>query len=458
MYETFIHSSETYKSYEKHQILRSKLSGEPYTLIEEIPLDENNTGAYEDAWKTLLDHYDDPLESVSRYLRALDTIPPKATLKTLVAHFRANVTPLKLVFNKNPDIDVFSQFVIHAFLQKADKGSNLDWQRELQKKGLATFDDFLKYMQGRCKSYDRAMLANSSASSSSKGAVLNISLPSAVPPNKTKSANCPLCKQHHYLHLCPDFKKMSNVDRFKFVQKKQMCRKCLRSSCNRSCNFNCHRCKKEHNSLIHVDFKQSRPEAEAKQPSAEQSSEFLKNLTSFSLMGSCWVGSLVNDSLYALLATAVVEILNSFQNFQARAILDCASQFNFITTTTVKKLDLSVQPDSCHIRGIDSMTSSIHGYVTIKIKSCHSNFSLEAKFLIIDEILDLAPSEHFSIDDWNFPQHLKLADPKFNIPQTVDLLLGLSIFWQILKPNFKFLGTGLPRMIATQLGLSLIHI
>ena len=478
MYETFIHSRGNYKAFEKHQILRSKLKGEPYTLIEEIPLDENDSQSYDNAWQVLLDHYDDPLESVSRYLRALDTLQPKSSLKTLVTHYRANVTPLKIVFSKCPDIDIFSQFIIHSFLQKADKGSNLDWQRELQRKAvLPTFDDFLKYMQGRCKSFERANNSNqvgsASSSAPSKGRTL-------VSTGKSSfKVNCAYCRREgHLLHKCSDFAKLSVEERFGFVKKKQMCRKCLRSSCNRLCKIFCNQCKKDHNTLIHINFQSrggKRKEETDSSNQSEQSGKFFtsssyssnsmaiapknidtivpKNIDTFSLLHSGWVGSLVTDDLYALLATALVEIqIPSSNNYSTRAILDNASQFNFISTSTFKKLNLVSKSVNYTVKGIDSMSSSLRGLVTLSIKSMYSNFQIVADFLIVDCIVDLVPSEHFSIDNWQFPLHLKLADPKFNVPQSVDLLLGLGIFWKIIKPNFKFLGTGLPNMIATHFG------
>lgn len=488
VFETFVHHNTKYSHFEKHQILRSKLKGEPYHLIEEIPLDETNSASYDDAWKALLDQFDDPLERVSRYLLALSNVPSNCkSLKSLVTHFRANAVPLRMVFQKHPEIDVFSQFMIHAFLQKADKGANLDWQRELQKKEvLSTFDEFIKHMQGRCKSYDRAMSNNntnastsskSSSASNSKG-VSMATTKAQLLPRKSKPNGCLYCHKPHPVHTCADFKALPNLERFKFIQRKQVCRKCLRGYCERTCQFYCNICKKGHNTLVHVDSFVSNKEAPKTDSSTSQPGknsisllpinleESVKPIDSsiqreisneisdkFNLMGVGWSGSLVTDNLLALLATAVIKVTNSAgEQILARALLDNASQFNFITAAFAKKLNLTPFFSTTYIKGIDSMASSAKQSVLLIFSSCHSNFQTSIKCIIVDEIIDLIPSQYFSIEKWNFPSYITLADPEFNKPQPVDLLIGLGAFWKIIQPHFKNIGTGLPKLIATKLG------
>lgn len=106
---------------EKHQFLRSKLKGEPATLVETLPIDGF---FYNKAWEVLLQHYDDPMKKIARHLDAiLKTSPAKGSqLRSLITHFRAQVAALTITFAEKPDIDVLSQFAIHLFLSKTDKG------------------------------------------------------------------------------------------------------------------------------------------------------------------------------------------------------------------------------------------------------------------------------------------------------------------------------------------------
>lgn len=462
VFETFVSNSNHWNFMEKHQILLSKVEGEPYNLIEEIPTPayKDDADAFNIAWKALLDQYDDPLESVSRYLKALEDTPPKSSLKTLVTHYRANVIPLRMVFEKDKSIDVMSQFVIHSFLKQADKGSNIEWQRELQRKQvMPTIDDFLKFMTGRYNSYERATNSSNNPGKGSTSSGRTLAATSSV---QKKSFRCVFCKSssQHYLSQCTDFLKLSTDDRFAFVRKKQMCRKCLRTTCDRSCNFSCSVCKKAHHSTIHIDFSKKLSSTPA--PSKETGKSNLpvsntvllkETMTKFTLMCAGWVGSLVTDDLYSLLATAVVEVSSSNSpTSSTRAVVDGGSQYNFITNKLARQLHASLKNASYEIRGIGNMLSTADKCTTVTIKSRYSSFNCTINCLVVDEILDFIPSQKFSIKQWNFPTHLSLADPQFNVPQSADMLLGLGVFWKILKPTFRDLGYGSPRLIATHLG------
>ena len=53
--------------------------------------------------------------------------------------------------------------------------------------------------------------------------------------------------------------------------------------------------------------------------------------------------------------------------------------------------------------------------------------------MVVDHILDSAvPSNYFSVESWNIPPSIRLADPHFNVPAPVDLLLDLNVFWAAL--------------------------
>jgi len=107
-----------------------------------------------------LGHYDDPLKRVSRHLDAVvlnNANGAKPNLRKLVAQFRSHVTALKIAFSENKDIDVLSQFCIRSFLQETTNSTRLDWQREIEKRKSATFDDFITYMDSRCNAFERAM-------------------------------------------------------------------------------------------------------------------------------------------------------------------------------------------------------------------------------------------------------------------------------------------------------------
>lgn len=473
VFETFVHSRDNWTNLEKHKILLSKLSGPPYLLIHEIPLDPQGSH-YNAAWEAILDQYDDPLQNISRYIKALDTGPKDRSLKNLVAHYRANFIPLRVVFQRNPNIDILSQFCIHSFLRQADKGANIDWQREVEKRQeLPTFDHFVKFMTGRCNSYERAVgQSNKSISPSNKSGKSF----SALSKNHGLS-KCQLCKdskEPHMLHRCSTFLKMSPEERMQFIKKKTLCRKCFRGKCSRRCRFMCQTCNGHHNTLLHIcslekgshskksndgefpfsSMNSDNPVIICDLSCASQDSAYfeipLENM--LSLLGRGWVGSLMTDNLYSLLATAIVRIDDASQNKQARAIIDSGSQFNFISRRLAQELKFPTVRTSVIIHGIENYGVKVDKSVALVIRSRNSNFKLKVNCLILEEIADLVPAMPISLQGWSFPTHLSLADPTFNMPNSVDLLLGLGVFWKIIKPNFRHLGTNLPTLIATEFG------
>lgn len=88
----------------------------------------------------------------------------------------------------------------------------------------------------------------------------------------------------------------------------------------------------------------------------------------------------------------------------------------------------------------------------IMIHSKVTNFSLRITCIIVEDIVDPVLQIYFLLDHWEFHKHLSLADPRFNVPDTVDLLLGVGVFCKILKPNFKDVGSSSLRLWATHLG------
>lgn len=71
-----------------------------------------------------------------------------------------------------------------------------------------------------------------------------------------------------------------------------------------------------------------------------------------------------------------------------------------------------------------------HVFATIQLR-LHS-FKKGLLFLVMDKITEQLPM--IKLDDNNFkiPQQLQLADPSYHTPGNIDILLGASIFWNLL--------------------------
>ncbi|XP_057337711.1 uncharacterized protein LOC130675843 [Microplitis mediator] len=109
---------------------------------------------------------------------------------------------------------------------------------------------------------------------------------------------------------------------------------------------------------------------------------------------------------------------------RARALLDTCATANFITENLTHKLKLPTQICSLPIGAVNGMQTFSKHIVQVACKSLNNKFQKLLSFLTVDRIADLSPSETFPRDMIHIPKNVKLADPQFHIPRTVDVLIG----------------------------------
>lgn len=489
LYTSLIDSSPELSDLEKHSYLRSLLSGQPEVLVRNISI----TGAnYSTALDIIKKHYDDPYRQLNNHFHSLYTaqsVNPKVktSLRDLIVQFRQHVAGLNTIFTENSDIDQLSQCLIYWFLVKTDKNTRTDWERELAKsKSFAKFDDFIDYMDARCSAFERAV-ENTQASentaqkkptstgNNNTNKKSKVALPVAS-ENSESSRFCVYCKEHgHFVPSCPGFRELKPADRLSFVKKRRLCHFCFRGNCNPTmCSKKlCYRCRGKHNTLLHLgnsdksDKKsENTSECNYKADVFYESNCILNSLqdecVQSTLVKASYVSALANKTDFSvnvinedsLLATAIVTVENTKYNLkcEARALIDSCSELNFITQNLADKMNLSLINSSFNLNAIAGLSTNSQKITNLKISSLHSNFSQIIDCSVLNIIVKMLPSEQFSVSHWNIPLHVSLADPHFNIPGNIDMLLGVKIFWEILELQKINLGPRLPILWNTKLG------
>jgi len=456
LFESLIHRNNGLDNMEKFSFLQSRLKGVPLTLIDGFPFEGEY---YEAAFSAIVAHYDDPLKQISRLLDVIQSAPPmkekKQNLRGLITLFRANVTSLQVTLSQNSEVDPLSQVLIHTFLAKADRGTRQDWEREMtRRKRFASFDEFIEYMEGRCNAFERATGTNS-----------NPSQPEAPPKGRSskvlsigaRKRRCYYCGLDHTVYKCQEFRKLALAERRKAVAEKGLCQKCLSPRCNKKCPIVCGNCKGGHNILLH----ESKDSNSSSKQTGEQSfsSYFSKNKaseidSSTPILSNKWIGSTLSSISEALLATTQLQVSNSnsCNFFSTRAVLDSASQLNLITTNLAKTLNLQPFFSDVRISSVNHRLTPTEGCVILKISSKHTSFIATICCEIVEEIVDLVPSQSFDIEGWPIPKNISLADSRFNISSNIDLLLGIQIFWKTLGSKTIDLGKNLPCLRSSQFG------
>ncbi|XP_062528624.1 uncharacterized protein LOC119628383 isoform X1 [Bombyx mori] len=137
----------------------------------------------------------------------------------------------------------------------------------------------------------------------------------------------------------------------------------------------------------------------------------------------------------------------------ARVLLDNGSTANFVTDAFSSKLGLSRHgTSSTTITGINNQTSYSTQSCNLTLESYYGNYTVDLGCLILPEVTKVLPSRFIPRTHVPLPSGLHLADPTFNIPSVVDILVGAEIFWQVLLHNTIDLGKNQPTLHETKLG------
>lgn len=173
---------------------------------------------------------------------------------------------------------------------------------------------------------------------------------------------------------------------------------------------------------------------------------------------SAFVGLSHLQDISVLLGTTLVQVRNGRSSIVIRAALDSADQHSFITESCSQRLD--IQPDveqSTRILGISATTVFAKGLCRVDVSSLSGNIlARKHPVVVIDKITNNLPSQQISAEVRARMHNLVLADPSFDTPSPVDMLIGADLFPHTLVGDNVYLGKNLPTALNTIFGYVLI--
>ncbi|XP_072400429.1 uncharacterized protein [Diabrotica undecimpunctata] len=247
----------------------------------------------------------------------------------------------------------------------------------------------------------------------------------------------------------------------------KLCTNCLRGNHSiEKCasTKGCKYCTRRHNSLLHYSNSRSQTDHQQSHINMNQESEsFGNSMNEHNQVNTVQINSMqpssvvlnssANHQSEVLLATAVIHIFDQSGNtFEARALLDSGSQSNFITADLCKKLKLDKTCIKIPVSGINEKITHINHSVTTNIKSRVNAYQIESSFLVIDKITETLPRVNLNRNEFTIPENVTLADETFHKPGKIDILLGASIFYDLLCIGQIRLNRFLPILQKTMLG------
>ncbi|XP_045448684.1 uncharacterized protein LOC123657149 [Melitaea cinxia] len=469
-FENLIHNNDRIKAIHKFHYLISYLEGDAARIISNLEVSSVN---YANAWQLLGDRYNNKRLLINHHLSSLFNIQAhtresERSLRFLVDHVTKNLRALASLGQPTDRWDILIIFMLSS---KLDSRTLMKWEEYRNTlDDVPTLDQFHKFLIDRAdvlealnrNKYDNnvkhlpvisrpAPSAPTSSNNSNNNhkrnntksfVGINQKTKGSLNSNQVKSFTsvCIICSENHKVFECPIFIKKGIQERLADVTKYKLCANCLRQGHPVSeCRFGpCRECKQKHNSLLH----------ESKQSVVNNS------VVVSSVSSAANVSNLGSNQV--LLSTAVIEVVNPSTNEKekVRALLDCGSESSFITKSLKERLSLKSYPSDClKVIGIgNNHNNNITESCIAQINSLNDSFKVKLSCFVLKELTSNIPKCVIDIKNLNIPKNLPLADPEFNHPASIEVLIGADIFWDLLGSEHHSLGPKNPHLRNSRLG------
>ncbi|XP_045448180.1 uncharacterized protein LOC123656554 [Melitaea cinxia] len=470
-FENLIHNNDRIKPIHKFHYLISYLEGDAARIISNLEVSSIN---YAKAWQLLGDRYNNKRLLINHHLSSLFNIQAhtresERSLRFLVDHVTKNLRALASLGQPTDRWDILIIFMLSS---KLDSRTLMKWEEYRNTlDDVPTLDQFHKFLIDRADVLE-ALNRNKYDNNVKYLPVISRPAPSAPTPSNNSNNNhkrnnhtksfvginqktkgslnsnqvksftsvCIICSENHKVFECPIFIKKGIQDRLADVTKYKLCANCLRQGHPVSeCRFGpCRECKQKHNSLLH----------ESKQ-SVVNNSVVVSSVSSAANVSNL-------GSSQVLLSTAVIEVVNPSTNEKekVRALLDCGSESSFITKSLKERLSLKSYPSDClKVIGIgNNHNNNITESCIAQINSLNDSFKVKLSCFVLKELTSNIPKCAIDIKNLNIPKNLPLADPEFNHPASIEVLIGADIFWDLLGSEHHSLGPKNPHLRNSRLG------
>ncbi|KAA5655338.1 hypothetical protein F3G58_31390, partial [Pseudomonas aeruginosa] len=214
--------------------------------------------------------------------------------------------------------------------------------------------------------------------------------------------------------------------------------------------MSCRLCRRRHHTLLHRHQESAQTE-ERNQPSASHHGVEEKEEVINSMVASHHS----TKQSTALLATAMVLARNEHnQTVVLRALVDQGSQASFLSEKAAQMLKLTRQPARGSIIGVGSTRTNVDHVVQLKIGSrWNPSFEINIQaYVMSKQLTTKIPSKAVTVTHWPHLEGLNLADPDYFQPGSIDLLLGVKEYAQIVQPTLIKGPPGSPCAQETNLG------
>ena len=413
--------------------LRDSLVGKAAGAIDQDIINNND---YEAAWALLEETYGDKRVIVSKHIDALFSLPKitddkavefRKLIDTCVKHIEA-LKNLQL-----PVDGLGEQMLMNLLAARMDKQTRKAWESQRKAGELPTYAATIAYLKEKCRVLE--LVEECSVAEEKVEPHRSVALLVA------SSLKCSLCNRQHGLNVCDQFKEKTVNEKYNHSRRCGLCFNCLKKGHRvAACTSpnSCKICSKRHHTMVHTDEAKKQKTAPVSvvatpKPAVKHHSGTGRKQT--------------------LLSTAVVLVNGGSSGpHLCRALIDSGSQNHFVTERFANMLAIKKERANYQVSSLHHSKTRISNLVRATVKSRVGDFSTELELLVTPSIINDLPPESIDITSWNLPPNIELADPMFNLPGRIDMLLGAELFWNLMKSGKITLARNLPSLRETELG------
>ncbi|CAI6367665.1 unnamed protein product [Macrosiphum euphorbiae] len=423
IFTIMVHSNENVQEVQKLFYLKAALSGDAAEVVKCFETSANN---YQIAWECLNERFNNKRIMVQAHIKAifdLEKITEESSEKLrqfvdkLFGHIKAleaiGYTPMS-----------WGPMLLHVISTKLDNTTLREWETQAPKTEVPKVEELIAFLKSRfqvLESIENAQSLNKTTNGPSQMPIRDNKIKNKNKTLFTHSATvkfkCYICEEPHAIYKCKQFLDLAVKQRRENVTKLKLCINCLSKHKDNKCKAKgCRKCGEHHNTLLHENV-------------SEQNAETVPPTSISAHAAASAPGAKV------LLSTAIIKIFSSTNEpFFARALLDSASQGNFITNNLVCKLRLAKHKFDCAISGVNAAECRVSHVVTAEVRARTNEYTRSINFMTLPKITSKLPTSPIHVSNsYTVPEYIEFADPTYATPGEIDLLLGAEVFFDTLR-------------------------
>ncbi|XP_063981496.1 uncharacterized protein LOC135164771 [Diachasmimorpha longicaudata] len=501
LFSSLVGSNPDIPNVEKMHYLRTSLKDEPARIISNIAISDDS---FASAWELLLTRYENKRLLVSAQLERLLN-PPGMTahsareLNTLLTTVAEALNALEALGSPTAHWD---QVLVYVVSKRLSSKLREAWEVKVgSSTDFPSFSAFKDFLTGRARAME-SMEINTPARStdqatrpttvSSRRPPLSVKVHHAAAPQpqqtrptprNTSSGKvtypCSMCQADHYLSTCTSFRQLNGPARREIVERYYLCYNCLGRHSVKDCRSQtrCQLCGGLHHTMLHSTSTTAPPKP-SQRPSSRTAQGTAQNQAASSsarpsgvpmvtytygdgvttIAVSCSARQLdsgITDCRPGvLLATSLAYLVcPDGAAHRIRLLIDPGSEISLIGDQIVRRLGLTRSKTSLLISGIgNSASGPALGKVPLTIQSTHSSFQLRVTAYALSQLTTSLPTFTPGQLKWDHLEGLQLADPSFQAPAPIDVLLGADVYGQLILPEVITHDPGSPSAQLTRLG------